>query len=220
MYKVVSGKLYDDFYGRNIKYNELEIKILENIRKIVLLTYKIKCYLIEYFIYQNKVTKEFENNKLSEKAFNLSILESGFYQLSTNHLYAIFSNKKDKQISLDYLLGQLIENALLNKINNILDNEKTINKMIKIRENLFDTDSVKIIKKLKEFRDKNTAHYDIDFKNPENLKIREVHNLFLKINNNLYYILKYLNLKSEVIYETTKEHFNEELNLHLIINNN
>lgn len=213
-FDVIKGKLYDLLQNDNNSYTEIEMKILINIRKVAIDASKVRFYLLDHFLYQTKAHDQLASTGFTIEAWYFSSLETGFYQLATNLLFNLFSSKKDKQVSIDYILGQLIDNGKMKKLSNILSDDKII-VLEQIREDFFDDNTTRFLSGLKILRDGNAAHHDINFSHPKVIKIKEVYELFYKMNNALTKLFDCLDLTSDLIINYRDKQFLWEINNHL-----
>ena len=214
-FDLVKGKLYDVYMVDKSVYNEIEVRILSNIKKVANDASKVKLYLLDHFLYQTKANDQLISSGFTKETWYLASLETGFYQLATNLLFNLFSDKKDKQVSIDYILGQLVENAKMKKISNILNCDEKIKKLEELRGDFFDDKTVKYLSCLKILRDENAAHHDINFSRPEVIKIKEVYELFYKMNNALVNLLECLEMTSDVITRYVDKQFLWEITSYL-----
>jgi hypothetical protein len=217
-FEIVKGKLYDAFIADKSVFNEIESKILSNIKKVAIDASKVKLYLLDHFLYQTRANDQLMSSGFNKDTWYLSSLETGFYQLATNLLFNLYSEKKLKQVSIDYILGQLIENAKMKKITNVLNSEEIIKKLEELRLGFFDAKTVGFLSGLKVLRDENASHHDINFSHPEVIKIKEVYELFYKMNNTLVSLLEYLEISSDAISRYEDKQFLWEINNYLIKN--
>lgn len=214
-YEIVKGKFFTDYIKNKDAFNEIETKVLANIRKIAIDVYKVKVYLLDHFLYQTITQEKILMQDFSKETWYFSSLETGFYQLATNLIWNLLSEKKDKQVSIDYLLGQLIENAKMNKLPNLSISDEVIKKLELVRSGLFDENINTYLSNLKKLRDGNTAHHDINYSHPKVIKIREVYELYYKINNSLVSIIQCLSLSSDALYTIVDKQFLYEINSYL-----
>lgn len=196
-FDLLKGPLADEFIMQPEKLNTLEKKIMDNILKLVMAVSKTKYYLLEHFLFQTKSGIKLLENNFSEDLWRLSCLETGFYHLSTIHIFTIFCKKIDRQISLDYVLGQLVENAKMGLIPSILTEKTKIVELEELRNALFDQGVEEQHTKLRTLRDGGSGHFDINFDYPQIIKIKDIHELYIKANNTTVQMLKSLSLSTD-----------------------
>ena len=219
-FRILKGKIVDEYFSKKAgNLDSFEVKVIENITKVIQTVSNVKFYLLDHFLFQIKSDDEMSVNGLTEIGWYYSSLETGFYQLSTNHLYNLFSPKCEKQVSIDYILGQLIENAKMKRIQNILNDEIKIKKLEHLKDDFYDLTTKSYIDKIKILRDGNTAHNDVNYNEPQIIKIKEVYELFYKANNNLLEVLSILELETDALTKIIGKQFLYEIDAYLKKNN-